>query len=210
MLSQFDMSDEDRAIANNCFDNFRFFVSLPDFYDSLFDGTHNIPILLDQLLNLGLIESYEYDKLSNISNAVNSAISLSITEEDFYNKLLTIRDDVMQYVSDHGQNSLLFVDGVLDIAVYSMDFWLMDENQPYTGRNEYAPPVVAADVGGALLGAAKTAVIQYVTNGNVNGKGVLLGAGTGAVVASTGGALKVGSAICKTAERVGKFIRKLF
>ncbi len=185
-------------------------MSIPDFYDSLFDGSRSIPALLNQLYSLNIIGFYEYSQLLTVSEAINSAINLSIDEYDFYDILNNVRDDIYIQSSGNNQAPILFADAVMDIAIASMEFWDEDMNEPFTGRDEYVPPAVAADVGGAIIGAATNAINQYANSGTVNARGVLIGAGAGAVVASTGGVAKVVSLVCKTAMRVGKFISKLF
>ncbi len=210
MLYQTDLSYDDKNTAASCFNEYRYFMSIPDFYDSLFDGTGSIPALLYQVHTLGIIGDYEYSKLQTLSDAVNDLINLSLSEDEFYDKLLNLRYELDHPEASTNQHPIIIIDAVVDIAFSSMIFWADDDNEPFTGHEDYVPPVVAADVGGAIIGAASSALNQYVNSGNVNARGVLIGAGTGAAVASTGGAGKVGSAICKTAVRVGKFIHKLF
>ena len=210
MLYQTDLSYDDINTAASYFNEYRYFMSIPDFYDSLFDGTRSIPALLYQVHTLGIIGDYEYSKLQTLSNAVNELINLSLSEDEFYDELLNLRYELDHPEASTNQDPIIIADAVLDIAFSSMLFWADEDNEPFTGHEDYVPPVVAADVGGAIIGAATSALNQYVNSGNVNARGVLIGAGTGAVVASTGGAGKVGAAVCKTAMRVGKFISKLF
>lgn len=210
MLYQTDLSYDDINTAVSYFNEYRYFMSIPDFYDSLFDGTRSIPALLYQVHTLEIIGDYEYNKLLTLSDAVNGLINLSLSEDEFYDELLNLRYELDHPEASTNQDPIIIADAVLDIAFSSMLFWADEDNEPFTGHEDYVPPVVAADVGGAIIGAASSALNQYVNSGNVNARGVLIGAGTGAVVAATGGAGKVGAAVCKTAMRVGKFISKLF
>lgn len=81
---------------------------------------------------------------------------------------------------------------ILSIAKASMEWW-NDEDIPTRAATE----VIGADVAGAIVGAASSAIIQYSTTGKVDAKAVGYSALGGAITGSTGIVGKVGKLITK-------------
>lgn len=209
-------SEEYFSDMNYWADKFKNFVSIPDFYETifndentLFDGENTIFDLLNRIHEYGIMGDFEYGKMMQITNLLQNAINLPMYDDEFCYQILQLQEAVYCEIGGELEYDMPILKATLEIANASIEFW-SNGNIPYREHPAYAPPVVAADVGGAIVGAASSALNQYVTTGKVNAKGVLVGAGVGAVTTSAGMAIKAGTMVCNAAAKAGKFIRSLF
>lgn len=182
-------------------------VSTPDFYDSMFAGQYSFKNSVNILYKAKLIEDFDRDLLMDIYGQIVKAYNKEISNDEAVDNIKSQAD-----LGQKKTNSMV-ANAIYDIALSSIRFW--DENgeepmpvDPETPACYLAPPAVA-DIGGAIVGAATTAVLQGAKTGHVSGKDVAIGAVATAVNTSVGAAVKTGTAVVKAAVKVGKFIHKL-
>ncbi|MGE4348065.1 MAG: hypothetical protein AB7D46_11765, partial [Flavobacteriaceae bacterium] len=165
--------------------------------------------LLNSCVSKGIMDTYEQQKLVEIETFIYGNKNGTITIDQFENKLTTIArefDGKNYQITGNTGHTLA---ASLAIGINSVDWWKRN-NSLYTtttktkgkGPNGYeideaslVLPWVAADVGGAIIGATVGAISSYAGSGRVSGTSVGIGAVAGAVVASTGAAGKLGRAI---------------
>ena len=83
---------------------------------------------------------------------------------------------------------------VLSLSKSSLEYWNSEENLVET---KAVPVFVGADIAGAIIGACTTTAGQLVITGDINAKGILWGAGSSAIVSSTGIVGKIAKWISK-------------
>lgn len=184
-------------------DSTRNCISLPDFYDSLFDGNYSLSNSISMLYTTQMIDEYDQEQLLNNASVI----------EKVYNKETANTDALKQIkkIVRNGQERTKsqVAEAIYDIAEASIDFWNEFGEEPFGGYPAYLPPQAVADIGGAIVGAGASAATQYVHNGSVNGWRVVEGAVITAASASLGAPAKVGKAVCQAAVKAGKFLSKL-
>jgi len=100
--------------------------------------------------------------------------------------------------NDVSENDYVLLEPISSIATYSNEWWTINESEIYLPEpvgsinpgdsqyQTYVAPVVATDVGGAIVGAVVGATNSYIYNGKVTVGSVAVGAVSDAIVASTG------------------------
>ncbi len=200
-LNEFSIDDCQKEFMIECFDEYKWFISTPDFYDSLFIGNYSLNSNIENLCKFGVISEYEANVLFEISEIIENCYFRNIDNDETITRIRKI-------AKNHNSDSLCLLNGISDIALSSIEFWEEIGEEPIGEYPAYVPLQVAADVGGAIVSAGISAVRQYNSTGNVNGTQVLDSAVSGAVCASVGAAGKVGNAVCQAAKKVGKFLNK--
>jgi len=153
--------------------------------------------LIIDLKNNNLISNSELIKINTLQYTISQAFEGNISYEDFNLFIKDLENDV-------SENDYVLLEPISSIATYSNEWWTINEREIYLPEpvgsinpgdsqyQTYVAPVVATDVGGAIVGAALAAANQYINNGKVTVGGVAVGAVGGAIVASTGIAGRIG------------------
>lgn len=145
-----------------------------------------------RLFHLQVIDNFELSILNELATDTKKNMDGVIT-----NAQLTETVDRLCLLWNNKYGLSIKKDGlysgyILSIAKASMEWW-NDEDIPTRAATE----VIGADVAGAIVGAASSAIIQYSTTGKVDAKAVGYSALGGAITGSTGIVGKVGKLITK-------------
>lgn len=137
------------------------------FYETYFvkkDGKRKIHTMIKQLRQEGSIDSFEYEVLYSISSYVaqykEGIISLDFLKYQIDQYAIKWDDKYLFSNLDDGQTAAY----VLVIAQSSLEWW--SENELDTGTRA-VPAWIAADAGGAIVGAVLEGAGQYIKSGKI-------------------------------------------
>lgn len=174
------------------------FVNTNWFYEQLYlqeEGKYNLISNIQLSFDNKLIDQYEYEKLIYISQKVQEHYLNTISYENLEEIIKEIKGEYLKqnYSKDTKYGHLLAI--TLNISLYSFEWW---KNNP-SALNTKLPFWAGADIAGAIIGGANAVIGGYASTGSVNWGSVAIGAGTGAILGSTG-----------VVGKVGKWISSLF
>ena len=154
--------------------------------DSVYEaiGTDKSPIPmkseLDQLINQGIIDAYEYTVIASLLNYINQ--NHETGDHEALKKHIELECKMWDiHYGKMEEKAGEFSGRILGIAKASIDWW--DENYEETRA---LPAWVGADAAGAIIGAIHNAGTQYIATGKVDAKQVGYHALGSAVISSTG------------------------
>jgi hypothetical protein len=207
--------------SDSAFDNYKYFVNAQQFIsNALSNGTFSIDSAKTKINSIPEINSSNKLLFTDIANTIDSCLNGYLDynqSEQSYTRLanswITINS------GNENSTSAQLTGSIISISLESSEFWRQNSANVYTSdyivsttnnfcdkiygslvgpqversNTYFVLPWVALDAAGALVSAGTSAVGQYLTRGSISAKGVLIGAGIGAITASTGVVGKVAS-----------------
>ncbi len=153
-------------------------------YDTLFGqgSRRNLKELSRQLFDRQIIDAAEYDILNRLTTLIEMNYRSKADVDDLADSLRLLARvwESQGYTSCSEKGRITGI--VLAIGIHSVTWWQQQSHIPAFR----VAPWVALDAAGAIVGAATGAIGSYAGSGSVNWTSVGVGAGLGAISASTG------------------------
>jgi len=195
------LNDEEKSMYANALNEYKRFVKTSEFYNEFFisnsknsDGEYFAYV--KDAYSIGIIDDFEFEQLNLIGRTLKGNYYGEISDYDLEQLLHKINNQWLKkrYSTDSKTGQILAMS--LALSLSSIDWW---KENPDAFGNAKLPPVVGADIAGAVIGGVISGVNSYINTGEVSWGGVAVGAGAGAITGSTG-----------VVGKVGKWISNLF
>lgn len=190
------IDNEEKKILVNSLEKHKRFVNTSEFYNELFvsnlknkeEATGLYFESIKQAHNLGIIDDFEFTRISLIGQIVKDNHDGLISNYELKSTILQLKDEWIAkgYSIDSDNGHALAI--TLAISLASIEWW--EENpsafDSSSNRTKALPAWAAADIVGAGYSAVVAGIGSYSTTGEVNWGAVGIAAGGGAVAGSTG------------------------
>jgi hypothetical protein len=196
------LNSAEKSLYVSSLNEYKRFVKTSDFYNEFFISTSKDDDMkywdyIDIALSIGLIDNFEFEQLTIIGEALVDGYYGILTDYEFAQTIVSVENRwKLKYPVNCEEGNVLAV--TLALSTASIEWWEANPDA-FENGNAKLPPVVGADVAGAVIGGVIAGVNSYINTGEVSWGGVAIGAGAGAVTGSTG-----------VVGKVGKWISKLF
>jgi hypothetical protein len=195
------LNSEEKAGYVKSLNEYKRFVNTHEFYNEFFtseskDSQGRYYDYLKEAYTIGIIDNFEFEQLNMIGQKLVENYYGEISNTEFEQLLIKINNKwiAKNYSTDSETGQILAMS--LSLSFSSIEWW---KENPDAFGDAKLPPVVGADIAGAVVGGVVAGVNSYILNGEVNWGAVGLGAGAGAITGSTG-----------VVGKVGKWISSLF